>query len=325
MQDLSKFDPNVEKLTALVAETVGITTVDLTDVGQLETVKKARIKLRDARVLIEKTGKGYRDDAIKYQRDVIEKERSLIAIIEPEEKRLKAFEEQAKQEHELAIRREQLAARMERLTTTGLTMTEEDVLALDSEEFEHKFNELVAEKNRLAGEELERQKKEAQREITEARIQRLLALGFVRGAAGSMDFIIGRKIYTNITTSEMGAPAEQFEAKVAEVTPFINEWKDQAEKDAKKEQTDREEKARKEGEQEAERKAREKKEGEEREAKEKLEREERERKELEGKKKYQKFLTDNGVTKETAHEFKQEHQTDGSVILWRKIGTYSAK
>lgn len=325
VKDLALFDPNVEALTALVAESAGIVTVDLADPTQLEVVKTARIKLRDARVLIEKTGKGYRQDAIEYQRAVIAKEDSLIAIIEPEEKRLKAFEEQAKREKEDAIRREQLPARMERLTTNGLTMTEADVLALDSVEFETKFNELVAEKNRLAGEEIEKQKREAQREITEARTQRLIALGFTRGAAGSMDFVIGRKIYTNITTSEMGAPTEEFESKVAEVTPFINEWKDKADEDAKKEREAGEERARKEGQEKAEREAREKKEREEKEERERKEKEAKEKAEIEKKKAYQKFLADNGVTIKNAMEFKQEHQGDGSVILWKKMGTFRGK
>lgn len=325
MQDLSKFDPNVEKLTAMVAESAGIVQVDITDPTQIEVVKKARLKLRDARVLIEKTGKSYRDDAIKYQRDVIEKERSLIAIIEPEEKRLKEFEEEAKHQKELAIRREQLPARMERLNTSGLTMLEADVLALDSVEFETKFNELVAAKNEEGRQELERQHREARREITEARTQRLIALGFTHGPAGSLQFIVGRATLSVVTAGDLDAPSEVFEAKVTELTPFVAQKKQEAEDTAKREKEQGEERARQQERERLEREAKEKKEREEREERERKAKEAREKAEVEKKKAYKKFLTDNGYTPETAQDFKEEHLGEGVVVLWKKISTFRAK
>lgn len=165
MQDLSTFDPNVEKLTNLVAESAGIVTVDINDALQIETVKKARIRLRDARVLIEKTGKSFREDAVKYQRDVLDKERSLIAIIEPEETRLKAFEEEAKRQKELHLRKQQLPARMERLKTLEFVMTEEAVLAMDSVTFETHVNMLVADKQEAKRKADEKAAKEREEDI----------------------------------------------------------------------------------------------------------------------------------------------------------------
>lgn len=325
LHDLTKFDPTVEKLTELVAESAGIVTVDLQDATQLEVVKKARIKLRDARVLIEKTGKSYRDEATKYSREVIEKERSLIALIEPEEDRLKAFEEEAKAQKELAIRREQLPSRMERLTTLGLTMTEADVLALDSVEFETKVNQLVAAKNEADRKILEDQKKEAQRETTEGRTARLVALGLTHGPAGSMQFVIGRATLAVVTMADLTAPSEMFEAKIAELTPFVTEKKEKAEADAKKEKEEGEERARQQERQRLEREAKEKKEREEREERERKEKEAREKAEVEKKKAYKKFLTDNGWTPETAQDFKEEHLGEGVVVLWKKVSTFRAK
>lgn len=274
MQDLSKFDPNVETLNALVGESVSIVTVDINDPTQIEVVKKARIKLRDARVLIEKTGKSYRDDAIKYQRDVLEKERSLIAIIEPEELRLKAFEEESKKQKELAIRREQLPARKERLATlgfeVGISITEHDILNMDSVHFETRVNELVAAKNA-----------EQKRKDDEA----------------------AAKVAADLKKRE--DDLKEGERKLA------------AEKDAR----EREERARQEERDRIEREARDKKEREEREERERKEREAKEKAELERQKKYKKFLTDNGYTKETAEQFKQEKTSEG-VVLWKKIAVY---
>lgn len=156
MQDLAQFDPNVEKLTALVAESTHIREVNLDDKDQLETVKRARIKLRDARVAIEKTGKSYREDALAYQRAVIAKERELIAIIEPEETRLKLFEKSAELAKERRIRVAQLPERRARLEKEGFPVNESILLEMDSVAFETHFNSLVAEKNRKEKEEQDR-------------------------------------------------------------------------------------------------------------------------------------------------------------------------
>ena len=156
MKDLTQFDPTIEKLTALVAESSGIVEVDLDDPKQLETVKKARINLRNARVSIEKTGKAYREDALAYQRAVLEKERSLIAIIEPEETRLKLFEKKAEIAKERRLRVQQLPERRARLEKEGFPVNESILLEMDSVAFETHFNGLVAEKNRKEKEEQDR-------------------------------------------------------------------------------------------------------------------------------------------------------------------------
>lgn len=165
MQDLTQFDPNVEKLTALVAESSAIREVNLDDPGQLETVKRARIKLRDARVSIEKTGKAYREDALAYQRAVITKEKELIAIIEPEETRLKMFEKSAELAKERRIRIAQMPERRKRLEDIGVEVNESVIIEMDSVQFETHINALVAEKNRKEREEQERIAREKQAEL----------------------------------------------------------------------------------------------------------------------------------------------------------------
>ncbi len=273
MKSISEFDPNFEKLAALVAESAGIVEVNLDDSTQLETVKKARIKLRDARVLIEKTGTAYRADALKYQREVIAKEKDLIAIIEPEEQRLKEFEKAADVEKARRIRVAQMPERRQRLESSGFPVDEARILDMDSVAFETHFNELVAEKNR--------QEKEAADK---------------KAAADKADL-------------------DRREAAVKE-----GERKLEEEKNAR----EREEKARADERARIEREATEKKQREEREAAEQKERDEKARKDLEKKQAYQKFLDENGYTKENAADFKQENTGD-TIVLWKKIGTFRIK
>lgn len=165
MKDLTQFDPTIEKLTALVAESSGIVDVDIDDPTQIEKVKKARINLRNARVSIEKTGKAYREDALAYQRAVLSKEKELIGIIEPEEQRLKLFEKKAELAKERRLRVQQLPERRARLEKEGFPDNESILLEMDSIAFEEHFNGLVAEKNRKAKEEQDRIAAERQAEL----------------------------------------------------------------------------------------------------------------------------------------------------------------
>lgn len=74
------------KLQQLAQKSVSLTRVDTAD--NLTAAKAAKTKLQSTRVAIEKTGKAARDDATKFGKAVIAKERELIALISPEETRL---------------------------------------------------------------------------------------------------------------------------------------------------------------------------------------------------------------------------------------------
>lgn len=119
MDEIIKFDPSVEELNKIVAVTSKITAPDLSDDTQVALVHDTRISLRDARVKIEKAGKQYRADALAYQKKVIAREKELIAIIEPEEIRLKALEEEATRLRERAAREALLPMRREQLVPFG--------------------------------------------------------------------------------------------------------------------------------------------------------------------------------------------------------------
>lgn len=322
IKDLNTFDPTVEKLSALVAESAGIVEVNLDDPQQIELVKKARLKLRNARVAIEKTGKAYREDALAYQRAVLEKERSLIAIIEPEETRLKLFEKSAELAKERRIRLAQMPERRKRIEDLGLEVNESLIIEMDSVAFETHINGLVAEKNRKDREAIEAKEREQKeererlaREKRSHRINQLVALGLTE----KRDTLeLGAIV---VRAADLDLEDQAFSDLVEKIRPQIEQAKKDAAAAAQKEKEEAEERGRQQERERQEKEAREKKEREEREAREKKEKEDREKAELESKKKYQKFLADAGWSKEKAADFKEE-RADGAVILWKKVGTF---
>jgi hypothetical protein len=147
--NLEKFNPTVAELTRLVEITKTIKEVDINDKNQLKIVHDNRIVLRDARNTIAKTGKALRENALTFQKAVITKEKELIAIIEPEEDRLKAIEEEAEAKKQRALRLAILPQRLEKLESIkdGIPFSEEDILAMDDEEFTSYFNKRQSDKN----------------------------------------------------------------------------------------------------------------------------------------------------------------------------------
>ncbi len=125
------FVPAVKDLKALATKAQGV------DVKNLEQVHGVRIELRDARVNITKQGKELRDNAVKFQKDVIAKEKELIAIITPEEERLEKAEEELKLRAEMEKRRDELPSRLAALASVGdeLPIDEAEILAMDDTEF----------------------------------------------------------------------------------------------------------------------------------------------------------------------------------------------
>lgn len=167
--ELEKFNPTIAELNQLVETSQRVSLPDLSDTEQLKVVKSNRIYLRDARVAITKRGKELRQEAVDFQKAVIEKEKELVAIIEPEELRLKDLEEKAAEFAEMEKRKELLPIRRGRLAELLYTGTDEDILRMDDKEFEAKYNELVAAKNeagRILLEERERTVREAEEKIT---------------------------------------------------------------------------------------------------------------------------------------------------------------
>ena len=168
-----KFDPNVADLQAIVAATSKITADDLSDDVQLALVHDTRIQLRDARVRIEKTGKALRADALKYQKDVIAREKELLGIILPEEDRLADIEHEANKIKERAARAALLPMRKEQLAPFGApTITDESILDMDNDQFVTYLVERQTQKNARDMEEIEIEKKRLAEEAHLAQVRK---------------------------------------------------------------------------------------------------------------------------------------------------------
>jgi len=79
------------KLEQLAKESTTITSAEGKD--NYDATHAARMKLKNTRVAIQKTGKDAREDATAFSKAVIAVEKDLIAVIEPEEKRLQALQD----------------------------------------------------------------------------------------------------------------------------------------------------------------------------------------------------------------------------------------
>lgn len=80
------FQTTRDQLKVLAAKSTSLVKVDTPD--NLAAAKAAKATLVSTRTRIEKTGKAARDDANKFGKAVIAKERELIGLISPEEQRL---------------------------------------------------------------------------------------------------------------------------------------------------------------------------------------------------------------------------------------------
>lgn len=177
MENLSieKFNPTVADLQSLVAETKNIIASDLTDAKQLKVVKANRIKLRDARVTITKTGKQLREEANAFNKAVLSKEKDLLAIVEPEEERLKSIEQAAELLATIEARKIMLPTRRASLESIGdgVEISDLELLEMDDMTFATYRTMRVSAKEEAerAAQEAERQKAEREKELEEAKKQ----------------------------------------------------------------------------------------------------------------------------------------------------------
>ncbi len=163
---MQEFTPAMQELTemATAAKTV-------TAKSDLALVHDTRIGLRDARINIAKKGKELRENAIKFQKDVIQREKELLGIIGPEEDRLAAIEDEAKLRLEMEKRRDELPTRIAALQAINPAFSADDneLLAMDDDEF-NQYRVLVIEAK------LERDRQEQNEKIAaEAEARRMKA------------------------------------------------------------------------------------------------------------------------------------------------------
>ena len=163
--DLTKYDFNKASLKAIVSETENITADPKTiTLAELTLVKDTKNKMVKTKTHIERELKADREEANAYSKTNLAYQHELIAIISPEETRLKGiivdvFDYNLKKE-----RRKNLAENKARLAKIGdnITILDKEILDMDPTEFDAYYNQRVADKvevDRLASEEVEREKK----------------------------------------------------------------------------------------------------------------------------------------------------------------------
>lgn len=307
-QELAKFDPQVAELQKIAEDAHKVTITDFSDRDQVALVREKRIELKGLRVNITKTGKALRDDANKFNQAVLEKEKEMVGVIHPEEKRLAELEEEAAHRAEVEKRKKDLPLRKQRLVDIGDEIEIEDtgILEMNDSEFDNYINQRVANWNLK-----EKERLEAERKAEEERKEREAEEARKRN-------------------EEEEAKRKEHEEKVKAEREKLEEDKRKFEEEKRLEEERKKaaEQARKEAEEEAERKEKQRVEAEkqakaeeERKAKEEEEKKKAEAEALKKREEYQKFLKDNGYTEETKDDFYLAEDSE-KVVLYKKVNTF---
>ena len=135
------FKPGIAELTKMAEGYKGLVINGVNDEAGYEAVKTARKELGDVRILITKTGKALRQEALEKQRRVIKDEQEYLKIIVPTEDELKeklsAIDEEKKRKEREIL----LPGRKTMIAEIGLEMTDDEILDKDEKEFATFFTE----------------------------------------------------------------------------------------------------------------------------------------------------------------------------------------
>lgn len=116
------FQPLHDQATVLVADARAIAVSDATQVSEMRSARKARLALREVRVLVEKARKEQKETALRFGQGVDMLAKLITGAIEPEEARLEEaekFAERAESERRAKLR----AAREDLLRPFGTDTT----------------------------------------------------------------------------------------------------------------------------------------------------------------------------------------------------------
>ena len=134
------------KLKALAKKSTDLK--EIKDDTDYELVKRSALDLVGVRTTIEKAGKVARDDANKFSKAVIAEEKRLLAIITPEEDRLKALrkevDDRKKLEEEEAIQKEEDRIRLIELKINGLMLMTEGLLGADAATLQERLTRVAS-------------------------------------------------------------------------------------------------------------------------------------------------------------------------------------
>lgn len=138
--DINKFEPKKVELVELSDKYKNLEIKGVDDKDGYSLVDVARKNLKSKRVEITKTGKAMRDDALKFQRAVIAKEKELVGIIEPVEIELKKKQASIDEEREKISRIELLPNRKKWLKAIDVEMEDDFILLMDDAQYEAFYN-----------------------------------------------------------------------------------------------------------------------------------------------------------------------------------------
>lgn len=169
--EIVRFNKNIADMQAIVESTKNILSVDVSNEKELEAFKEKQKVLQKLRTGTKDEGLSYREEANMYIKNVLSLEKSLLAIIVPEEDRLKAILEEAEHAEFVKIRKEMTPFRVKTMKERGLSETQfpTNLEELDSNEFEAYVSLKVAENNeaelaKLREEKEKRDKEDAQKQ-----------------------------------------------------------------------------------------------------------------------------------------------------------------
>jgi hypothetical protein len=179
---LIAFEERKAKIIELAESATDLTLDDWKDSKTLKVISAKRKELKAERVAITKEGKSMRDLIAPVTKMILEKEKELVSILEPEEERLEGYEkwaaEEAEKERQAEIEREnaRIQKRIDELAEYGYQIDYADIKAMSDETFakyldaaKTQFEKEQAEKAeqerlRIEQEERERKEREAEQE-----------------------------------------------------------------------------------------------------------------------------------------------------------------
>jgi hypothetical protein len=133
--DIEQFNPKKAEIVALADKYKDLTIQGVDDKAGYLQVDLARKELKKTRVQIEKDGKMFRAEAVAFQKQVLELEKELVAIVEPLEVELAEKLAVIDIEKEKIKRLEVLPERREKLVSVGVEVLDEFILLMDDAQF----------------------------------------------------------------------------------------------------------------------------------------------------------------------------------------------
>lgn len=148
---LQAFEERKAELSVLKEQAIGLKITSIDDKVTISQVSMIRKKLKSSRVEIEKEGKSMRDPLTRISKLISEKEKELVAIIEPTEKELLRQEQWVDDEKERirleaeAIETARVQDRINKLSAFGYAIDYDTVKNYDDASFEHAVETAKAE------------------------------------------------------------------------------------------------------------------------------------------------------------------------------------